>query len=303
VDQWPNTAAKIVYPDTFTYIKCCLQIPNLLIKSLHSCAPWDHISASLFNIKETDLLHSQGGRYRRQASCLWWWLCWALGPAGWGLWRSFLCGKHMIPWRAGRETPPTGPAGLPQGRRTEHTKHNRQVSMVLKPHQCHLQCHPTRLSKPWLSSLWRGRIRRAPPSSGGTRPRGASSARTPETKAREWTQRSSFKAWRQTSDEIRLVSVGRRSWTDWRKVFLCLSFLGVIGVICYFNQLHDMLWNLTQKSKSLVHGLTWIKPKWEFGLDVALCQSNSHQKTHRFLFIFTRNLNHNSVIRCHIWSL
>ncbi len=44
-----------------------------------------------------------------------------------------------------------------------------------------------RVNKPWLSSPWRGRIQRAPPSSGGTRPRGASSARTPETKTQKQT--------------------------------------------------------------------------------------------------------------------
>lgn len=73
----------------------------------------------------TDLLRSQDGRYRRQVSCLWWWLYWALGPAGWGLWRSFLCGKHRIPWRAGHETPPTDPAGLPQGQHTESIRKHR----------------------------------------------------------------------------------------------------------------------------------------------------------------------------------
>lgn len=71
---------------------------------------------------KNNLLHSQGGRCKRQVSCLWWWLCWALGPVGWGLWRSFLCGKHRIPWRDGRETPPIGPAGPPQGQHTKQAK-------------------------------------------------------------------------------------------------------------------------------------------------------------------------------------
>lgn len=66
-----------------------------------------------------DLLHSQGGRCTRQASCLRWWLYRAPGPAGWGLWRNFLGGKRRIPWRAGFGTPPTGPAGLLRDRHTD----------------------------------------------------------------------------------------------------------------------------------------------------------------------------------------
>lgn len=79
-------------------------------------------SSLWLNIKQsTDLLHSQGGRCKRQVSCPRWWLCWARGPAGWGLWRSFLCGKRRIPWKAGCETPPTCPAGPPQGQHTDGT--------------------------------------------------------------------------------------------------------------------------------------------------------------------------------------
>lgn len=77
-----------------------------------------------------DLLHSRGGRCRRQVSCLWWWLYWALGPADWGLWHSFLCGKHRIPWRAGHGTPPTGPAGPPQGLHTEQSEEQNQDDAV-----------------------------------------------------------------------------------------------------------------------------------------------------------------------------
>lgn len=44
-----------------------------------------------------------------------------------------------------------------------------------------------RVDQPWLSSLWRGCIQRALPSFGGTRPRGAFSARTPGTTAQNST--------------------------------------------------------------------------------------------------------------------
>ena len=162
-----------------------------------------------------DLQHSQGGRCRRQASCLWWWLCRALGPAGWGLWRSFLCGKHRIPWRAGRGTPPTGPAGLPQGQRTEKPeKHPVGTGTGIEPLLWRLkQCE----NQPWLSSLWRGHIQRAPPSSGGTRPRGASSERTPGTKKEHKTHKESCDAFQNPIIHTILILPKRHSPPEEKK--------------------------------------------------------------------------------------
>lgn len=155
-----------------------LGCPLVFIETLAQRKATSHFQTLRNQLSEqlmTDLRHSRGGRCRRQESCLWWWLCWAPGPVGWGLWRSFPCGKRRIPWRAGSGTPPTGPAGRPLGRHTEGQSEGGGTSGVCN----HGRARRTETNEPLRGSPWRGHIQRAPPSSAGTRPHEASSARTP----------------------------------------------------------------------------------------------------------------------------
>lgn len=70
----------------------------------------------------TNSQHFLGGKCTKQVNCRQWWRCWALSPAGSGLWHNSLCEKRRILWRVVRETPPTGPAGPPQGLHTVPAK-------------------------------------------------------------------------------------------------------------------------------------------------------------------------------------
>lgn len=113
-----------IYTYTYTYTvkykyegKCKLVvITSIIVGRLHILP----LPVSSTN----NLQHFPGEKYRRQVNCRWWWHCWALVLAGWGLWHSFLCERHRIPERVALETHPTGLAGLPQG---QHTVQKRYI--------------------------------------------------------------------------------------------------------------------------------------------------------------------------------
>ena len=129
----------------------------------------------------------QDGRRRKQGSCPRWWPCSGRDPGGSGPSRSYPGGRRRTPGTDGSGKRPTCPGGQRLDLHTETNIHPffNALPLIFSHSKCGTmaQIFSFRAAassvSPWLNLQWTGRTQTAPPSSSGTRRRGAASGHTP----------------------------------------------------------------------------------------------------------------------------